>query len=48
MTPVKSVRTLQFRGQNRQKEGNMLWFAPYIFVFSQKMSEGYMSRERDI
>ena len=36
MTPVKSVRTLQFRGQNRQKEGNTLWFVPYAFVFFSK------------
>ena len=39
MTPVKSVRTLQFRGQNRQKEGNMLWFVPYAFVFFLKICQ---------
>ena len=44
MTPVKSVQTLQFRGENREHGANSLWFAPYIFVFSQNMSDGYMSR----
>ena len=46
----ESCQTRQFRGSNIDCENHILWFAPHtcFFPLNIYMSDGYMSRQRDI
>ena len=44
----KSTRTQQFNGKIMEYEHLVFLFAPYSFIFPQNLSDGYMSRQKDI
>ena len=45
---ITSAWKQKFRGKVIEYEYHMLWFAPQAFIFSENMSDGYMSRQRDM
>ena len=45
---LNRTQKLSFRGKTIECEYDISWFAPQTFIFPQNMSDGYMSRQRDI